>query len=97
LRARPKRCDAQAPGASSSPKGQVIVATSSTSSRARALFDALRDVGVAFVDLNHDDVRRVPLKTRFMSLPDLALPVAVLGRGSHRVDAEAQDAPLDRA
>jgi uncharacterized protein (DUF362 family) len=42
------------------------------------LFDALRDVGVAFVDLNHDDVRRVPLKTRFMSLPDLALPVAVL-------------------
>jgi uncharacterized protein (DUF362 family) len=42
------------------------------------LFDVLRDVGVGFVDLNQDDVRRVPLKSRFMDLADLALPVAVL-------------------
>ena len=42
------------------------------------LFDVLRDVGVDFVDLNQDDVRRVPLKSRFMDLADLALPVAVL-------------------
>ena len=32
------------------------------------LFDVLRDVGVDFVDLNQDDVRRVPLKSRFMGL-----------------------------
>ena len=31
-----------------------------------------------FVDLNHDDVRRVPLRSRFMDLPDFALPVSVL-------------------
>ena len=33
---------------------------------------------LAFVDLNHDDVRRVPLRSRFMALPDLAVPVSVL-------------------
>jgi uncharacterized protein (DUF362 family) len=42
------------------------------------LYDALRDVGADFVDLNHDDVRRVPLRSRFMDLTDLAFPVALL-------------------
>jgi uncharacterized protein (DUF362 family) len=45
---------------------------------ATGLFDHLRDVGVPFVDLNHDDVRRVRLATTFMGLTDLALPVALL-------------------
>jgi uncharacterized protein (DUF362 family) len=42
------------------------------------LFDAMRDVGVSFVDLNHDDVRRVRLAAHFMGLTDLALPVTLL-------------------
>jgi uncharacterized protein (DUF362 family) len=45
---------------------------------ATGLFDYLRDVGVSFVDLNHDDVRRSALSTRFMGLTELALPVTVL-------------------
>jgi len=42
------------------------------------LFDYLRDLKIRFVDLNHDDVRRAPLRSHFMDLPDLALPVSVL-------------------
>ncbi len=42
------------------------------------LLDYAKDVGVPFVDLNHDDVRRVPLASGFMALPDLALPAALL-------------------
>lgn len=42
------------------------------------LLDYVKDVGVPFVDLNHDDVRRVELASRFMGLPDLALPVELL-------------------
>jgi uncharacterized protein (DUF362 family) len=42
------------------------------------LLDYIRDVGVPFVDLNHDDVRRVSLASGFMSLPELALPVELL-------------------
>jgi uncharacterized protein (DUF362 family) len=42
------------------------------------LLDYVKDVGVPFVDLNHDDVRRVGLASRFMGLPDLALPVELL-------------------
>jgi uncharacterized protein (DUF362 family) len=45
---------------------------------ATGLIDVLRDVGVSFVDLNQDDVRRVPLASGFMDLKDLALPVTVL-------------------
>jgi uncharacterized protein (DUF362 family) len=42
------------------------------------LLQHVRDVGVPFVDLNHDDVRRVALASRFMALADLALPVELL-------------------
>ena len=42
------------------------------------LYDLLRDVQVRFVDLNQDDVREVPLGSRFMGLSSLALPVEVL-------------------
>ena len=45
---------------------------------ATGLFDYLRDVGVSFVDLNHDDVRRSALSTRFMGLTELAFPATVL-------------------
>ncbi len=45
---------------------------------ATGLYDHLRDLKLRFVDLNHDDVRRVPLRSRFMDLPDFALPVSVL-------------------
>ncbi|MCC7008011.1 MAG: DUF362 domain-containing protein [Acidobacteria bacterium] len=38
----------------------------------------LADLRVRFVDLNHDDVRVVPLRSRFMGLEALALPVEVL-------------------
>ena len=38
----------------------------------------LHDIGVRFVDLNLADVRRVPLRSRFTTLPDLWLPVDVL-------------------
>jgi uncharacterized protein (DUF362 family) len=42
------------------------------------LYDYLRDVGVQFVDLNHDDVREVALASRFTELPSLKLPVELL-------------------
>lgn len=42
------------------------------------LFDVLRDLKLRFVDLNHDDVRHVPLKSRFTGLETLALPVTLL-------------------
>ena len=42
------------------------------------LLDYAKDVGVPFVDLNHDDVRRVPLASGFMALSDLALPAELL-------------------
>ena len=45
---------------------------------ATGLYDHLRDLKVPFVDLNHDDVRRVPLRSRFMGLSELALPVSLL-------------------
>jgi uncharacterized protein (DUF362 family) len=46
---------------------------------ATGLAGVLRDASLPFVDLNTDDVRRVPLKSRFMGLPDFALPVSVVG------------------
>ncbi len=38
----------------------------------------LSQLSVPFIDLNHDDVRNVPLRRRFMGLAELALPVEVL-------------------
>ena len=45
---------------------------------ATGLFDYLRDERISFVDLNHDDVREVPLRSAFTGLRSLALPVSVL-------------------
>jgi uncharacterized protein (DUF362 family) len=42
------------------------------------LYDYLRDLRLRFVDLNQDDVREVALKSGFMGLRTLALPVEVL-------------------
>jgi uncharacterized protein (DUF362 family) len=42
------------------------------------LFDGLRDAGVRFVDLNHDDVREVKLRSWFTGMRSLALPVSLL-------------------
>jgi uncharacterized protein (DUF362 family) len=42
------------------------------------LYDYLRDLRLPFVDLNQDDVRDVPLGSRFTGLRTLALPVEVL-------------------
>lgn len=42
------------------------------------LGDVLTDMRLRFVDLNHDDVRRVPLKSRFTGLEALWLPVELL-------------------
>lgn len=45
---------------------------------ASGLADRLRDMGARYVDLNHDEVRRTPLRTRFTELGELYLPVTVL-------------------
>jgi uncharacterized protein (DUF362 family) len=45
---------------------------------ATGLRDYLRDLDVRFVDLNHDDVKRVKLWSRFMQIEELSLPAAVL-------------------
>jgi len=45
---------------------------------ATGLHDHLGDLGVRFVDLNHDDVREVPLRSWFTGLGSMALPVSVL-------------------
>jgi uncharacterized protein (DUF362 family) len=42
------------------------------------LYDHLRELRVRFVDLNHDDVRRVPLRSNFTRLGEIALPVELL-------------------
>ena len=42
------------------------------------LYDYLRDLRLRFVDLNQDDVRDVPLRSHFMGLRSLSLPVEVL-------------------
>jgi uncharacterized protein (DUF362 family) len=42
------------------------------------LFDYLRDTGVRFVDLNHDDVQEVPLRSWFTGLRSMSLPVSLL-------------------
>jgi len=45
---------------------------------ATGLYDQLKDLRLRFVDLNHDDVRIVSLKSRFTGLTELALPVELL-------------------
>jgi uncharacterized protein (DUF362 family) len=40
--------------------------------------DQLKDLRVRFVDLNHDDVRPVPLRSHFTGLAELLLPVELL-------------------
>jgi uncharacterized protein (DUF362 family) len=45
---------------------------------ATGLLDVLRDERIPFVDLNHDDVRSVPLRSRFAGMDSLALPATVL-------------------
>ncbi len=42
------------------------------------LYDHIRENRIRFVDLNHDDVAVVPLRSRFMGLEHLALPVELL-------------------
>ena len=42
------------------------------------LYDHLQDERIRFVDLNQDDVREVPLASRFTGLTSLALPVELL-------------------
>ncbi len=42
------------------------------------LYDHLQDERIRFVDLNQDDVRKVPLASRFTGLTSLALPVELL-------------------
>ena len=45
---------------------------------ATGLGDQLREHRIRFVDLNHDDVRLVPLRSSFTGLRELALPVELL-------------------
>src|SRR5262245_46713215 len=45
---------------------------------ATGMADVLADVRVRFVDLNHDDVARVPLASRFTQLNEMSLPVELL-------------------
>lgn len=40
--------------------------------------DQLKDLRVRFVDLNHDDVRPVPLRSHFTGLEEMLLPVELL-------------------
>jgi uncharacterized protein (DUF362 family) len=40
--------------------------------------DVVKDMRLRFVDLNHDDVRRVPLKSRFTELDGIWLPAELL-------------------
>jgi uncharacterized protein (DUF362 family) len=42
------------------------------------LGEHLREMRIRFVDLNHDDVQIVPLKSRFTGLEEIALPLEVL-------------------
>lgn len=46
---------------------------------ASGLFRTLTDLGARYVDLNHDDVREVTLRSRFTELGRLHLPETILG------------------
>jgi uncharacterized protein (DUF362 family) len=45
---------------------------------ASGLYERLRELRIRFVDLNHDDVKAVPLRSGFTGLGELWLPVEVL-------------------
>lgn len=45
---------------------------------ATGLYDYLKDLRLRFVDLNHADVRVVPLRSQYTNLTEIALPVDVL-------------------
>jgi uncharacterized protein (DUF362 family) len=45
---------------------------------ATGLRDYVRDLRLRFVDLNHDDVQRVRLRSRFMGVDEISLPVELL-------------------
>ena len=45
---------------------------------ATGLDDHLRDMRLPFVDLNHDDVKMVPMASGYMGLKEVALPVRLL-------------------
>jgi uncharacterized protein (DUF362 family) len=45
---------------------------------ATGLYDQLRELRIRFVDLNHDDVRMTPLKSRFTGLDALAFSIELL-------------------
>jgi uncharacterized protein (DUF362 family) len=45
---------------------------------ATGLYEHLREERIRFVDLNHDDVRTVPLASRFTGLTDMSLPAELL-------------------
>ena len=64
---------------------EVVVAEGSGNRRdieylltASGLYEHLRELKVRFVDLNHDDAKAVPLKSRFTGLNELWLPLEVL-------------------
>jgi uncharacterized protein (DUF362 family) len=42
------------------------------------LYDHLKDMKLRFVDLNHDDVRAIRLRSRFTTLDEIMLPVELL-------------------
>jgi len=42
------------------------------------LFDHLREERLPFVDLNHDDVQVMPLKSTFTAMPNLMLPASII-------------------
>jgi uncharacterized protein (DUF362 family) len=46
--------------------------------KATGLADHLRELRLPFTDLNHDDVRVIPLGSGFTGLPEIALPVELL-------------------
>jgi uncharacterized protein (DUF362 family) len=63
---------------------EVVVAEGSGNRRdaeylltASGLHEYLRELRIRFVDLNHDDVKAVPLKSRFTGLDELWLPLEV--------------------
>jgi uncharacterized protein (DUF362 family) len=45
---------------------------------ATGLYDVLRSLDVPFVDLNHDDVRKTRMRSRFMGVAEMALPATLL-------------------
>jgi uncharacterized protein (DUF362 family) len=45
---------------------------------ASGFIDQLKDLRIRFVDLNHDDVRSVPLRSHFTGLNEIFLPVELL-------------------